>query len=110
MTRFGSPDSISNALERERLLATIRKLPALHKNENIPAEEIAAATEDAHRGAALLRMVIDRMDVFMFDSDVTLIRVVLPNDLLLQLELWGADTADMEANLDRENIQMEMIA
>lgn len=79
---------------------------------NVGTIERSKAVSDEERlGAALLRALIDRMDVFMFDSEVTLVRLVVPNELLMQLEVWGSATVDMESGYDIERHEyLEMSA
>lgn len=96
-------EAISKVLAREQALYAL-KIGMRSANSKHPLEEDRAVSEEERLGAALLRLIIDRMDVFMFDDDVTLIRLVLPNDLLAALEIWGSSTADLECSADLEYI------
>jgi hypothetical protein len=94
-------DAISRALVREQKLFAL-KTALRNANSNLPIEQSRAVSDEDRLGAALLRIIIERMDVFMVDADATLFRLVVPNDLVSQLEVWGASTSDYETDHDLE--------
>ena len=96
-------EAISKVLAREQALCAL-KVDMQNTNSKRPHEEVRAVSDEERLGAALLRLIVDRMDVFMFDDDVTLIRLVLPTDLISALEIWGSSTADLECSADLEYI------
>ncbi len=92
---------LSEILRREQAAATLRRRYAMHPRA-VPDSELVVTSREDREGAGILRELIDRMDPVMGDDHVTIIRLALPHRLMMQLELWGADTADMEASHDLE--------
>ena len=103
MTNYSlpAPLDISRILEREQEAARL-KLKYSMRPRVVAKEELAATSREDREGAGILRSLIDRMDPVMWDDHVVIIRMVLPAEIMMQLELWGSENQDMEEAHDLE--------
>lgn len=92
---------ISEVLKREQAAAKLRTKYEQPKNR-VPSHDLVATSREDREGAGILRSLITRMDPVMWDDHVVVVRMAIPAELMMQLELWGSDTEDLEDAYDLE--------
>ncbi len=97
----GGSDAIARVLKVEQQRAALAS-SLLPQRKNVPDDELRATSKAERQGASLLRMILECMDVVIEDNHVVIFRVILPHELMMVLEMWDADGADMEPSHDNE--------
>lgn len=72
------------------------------KNLALLGADLKSASVEERMGAALLRVLMNRMDVVLEDSEASIVRMVLPAAVMDELAIWGADSEDAECGRDIE--------
>ena len=94
-------EQISQILEREQRNARLVERYA-QQPRRLAADELQVTAPEDRQGAGLLRKMIPKMDAVTWDDEVVVFRVALSAEMVMQLELWGCDTENMEASHDLE--------
>lgn len=108
VTTFGSQEQTNGPFKyrtlpeilRDEQVAFAARMRA--KNIALLHSDLAAASVEERMGAALLRIMLNHMDIVLEDNHASIVRMVLPNDVMNELLAWGADNEDLECNRDLE--------
>lgn len=77
------------------------------RNRYLMKAELQEASLEEREGAALLRQMLERTDIIIEDEEAAVLRIVVPQKVMSELQLWGSDNVDAEPGHDVEGWQYQ---